>query len=232
MKKRGDHLVERILTTEGDDATAMALLKELWDEYPAMGIRPLLRSVGEPVVKQGVWIASELGPRNAPVINDLMPLLSHASRYVRFYVLDAVLGGATEEHGSAIAAALLLLRDPDNAVRQHALVLLARVTAEQLMRSVTYVDDTTVGPLLMWLLRLQDTSVDRDDVITRLSAQDPLVRLFAAAAAARMSRYDDLPLRSAMAAQDPLIREFAQQESEFIEHMTRRERRRAERNRT
>ncbi len=229
--ERGDHLVERILMTGGDE-TALALLEELWDGYPVTRIRPLLHSASEPVVKQGVWIASELGSRSAPVIDDLTPLLSHPSRYVRYFVLDAILGGATEEHRVAIAAALHLLRDPHEAVRRHALALLARVTTGQLARSATYVEGATVGPPLAWLLRLQNRAADRDDVVARLSDSDPLVRLFAAAAAARMYRYDDRPLHSAIATQDALVREFAQEEREFIEHMTRRERRRAGRSRS
>ena len=155
-------------------------------------------------------MASELGERAVPLINDLSPLLDHPARGVRFWVLDAVLASATAEHGDIVAQAVELIRDPDEAVRWKALQLLAHARKDRLAAGVPYLRTRSVALLMTWLLGAGNTETDKLDIESRLQDHDRLTRLFAAAAAARLSMDDIGPLERAAASADLEVRSFAQ----------------------
>jgi len=219
MGDHGDRLLEHILAG-GNDSAANALLNEFFRGYPIARLRLLLQSKDENAFKAGAWIASELGRSIGPLVRELPQLLDHPSRYVRFFVLDAILAGATDEHGEAVARAVLSIRDPDEAIRWKALRILARATKDQLAGSMPYLDDSSVPTLLTWLLSLRDTKMDAQDIVTRLDNRDPLIRMFAVAAAARFNRYDLIPLERAAASMDPVVNSFAKEEIESFKDNT------------
>jgi len=123
-------LIDR-LRAGGNDSAANDLLTEVFRGHPVESLRRLLHSDEETAVKAGAWILSELGVRAAPMMADIVALLGHPLRYVRFFALDAVLASATSEDGVAVATAIGLINDPDDAVRWKALTFLAWARADQ-----------------------------------------------------------------------------------------------------
>jgi hypothetical protein len=200
----------------GDDSAPDELLDEFFDGYPIDKLRLLLQSNVEQAVVSGAWIASELGRMAAPLIDELSQMLDHPSREVRFYLLDPLLCATAQEHGEAIARAVLLVRDADEAVRWKVVRFLARATREQLTAAVPHLDSDRVATLLTWLLSSGNTIENKRDIVTRLNDADPLVRLFAAAAAARLEPDDLGALERAAASTDPEIRSFAESELEIL----------------
>jgi HEAT repeat protein len=213
MKGREDQLLEHLLTG-GNDSAANELLDAFHSGYPIERLRLLLQSDGETALKAGAWIASELGEKVAPLVSDLSRLLNHPSRYVRFFTLDAILGCTMNEHGEVVARAVMLILDPDEAVRWKALHFLANATNNQLTIAVPHLDSQTVAAQLIWLLGSGGTQTDVQEIITRLNDPDPLTRMFAAAAAARLGPHNLAPLEHATACTDSEVSSFANEELE------------------
>lgn len=215
MEGRADQLLEEILAGANDSA-ANELLTEFLRGYPIARLRLLLQSDEQRAVRAGAWIASELGENVAPLVDELSRMLSHSSRYVRFFILDALLGGATNEHGQAIARAVQLIRDPDRAVRWKVLNFLARAPKDRLAAAVPYLDSALITRSLTWLLEADDAPRDRNVVLARLGDRDPVVRMFAAAAAARLGQVDLHSLEHATGSTDPEVRSFAEEQLEAL----------------
>lgn len=132
-----EQLLERVCA-DGDETSAHALLSAFFGGFPVERLREVLYSENDDAVRAGAWLASELGSKVAPLVSDLALLLKHPSRYVRFFTVDAVLTGATEQEGDAIAKAVELLEDGDAAVRWKATNFLARASSSQLRSSLPY----------------------------------------------------------------------------------------------
>jgi hypothetical protein len=206
VTRNGDELIER-LTAGGDDETAYALLTEFFHGYPIERLRLLLRSQHEGAVKIGAWIASELGVQANPLVEEMAELLSHGSRYVRFFLLDSILSASTEQNGRSIAAAVKLIEDSDDAVRWKAMNFLARAKRSQLTAAQPYLTDTH-AQLSAWLLETEQ-ALSTEEVIARLESPDSLSRLVAAAAAARLGSHNLSALRHAAQSSDPEVQSFA-----------------------
>jgi hypothetical protein len=202
MRKREEQLLAHLLTG-GDDSAANELLGSFYNGYPVERLRPLLQSDNDSAVMAGAWIASELAERSAPLMNELFRLLNHPLRYVRFFILDAVLDSTANEHGEVVARAIMLIRDPDEAVRWKALGFLAYATKDQLSSALTYLDNQGDSTLLAWLLRTGITQTDMQEIITRLNDPDSLTRMFAVAAAARLGQHNSVPLEHACSFGEP-----------------------------
>lgn len=212
MPSRGDELIDRLRAGE-NDSSANDLLTELFRGYPVESVRRLLHSDEESAVKAGAWILSELGVRAAPMMTDIVALLEHPLRYVRFFAVDAVMAGGTAEDGSAIAAAIGLIDDPDDAVRWKALTFLAWASSEQLAAGVEHLPPP-LRDRARWLTRAVSGAVAGSDVLAALDGPDRLARLFAAAATVRLARRDRHLLRHAAASSDAEVSSFAQEQLE------------------
>jgi hypothetical protein len=215
VEGRADQLLEEILAGANDSA-ANQLLTEFLRGYPIARLRLLLQSDEESALRAGAWIASELGKKIAPLVDEVSRMLSHSSRYVRFFLLDALLGGATNEDGQAIARAVLLIRDPDRAVRWKVLNFLARAPRENLAAAVPYLGSALIARSLTWLLEADDAPRDRNEVLAKLGDHDPVVRMFAAAAAARLGQVELHSLEHAAGSTDPEVRSFAEEQLEAL----------------
>jgi len=211
---RGDDLVAGLVAGDvaDPDAAANDLLDEFLDGYPLEYLRDLIRSDSEPAQRAAAWIASELGDRVGPVLEDVSTLLRSPVRYARFFALDAVLVGATPAQGRLIAEAIGGLADGDAAVRWKTLRFLARASAEQLAAGVPYLPDEPLRVLTAWL----NGDPEPADVAARLASDDPRQRQFAAAAAARLAARDTAPLTTASASADTEISSFAKDEIELL----------------
>lgn len=228
MNQRGDQLLEHILAG-GNGKAANELLSEFFHGYPIERLRVLLQSEKETICIAGAFIAAELAARITPLVGELSPLLDHPAPIVRSDILDAVLMGATSQHGEIVAKAVLLIRDPEEIIRWKAARLLARGTNEQLSAAIPHLDSSTDTKLLAWMLGSEGFPVDKQEVITRLAGPDPLVRLFAAAGAARLGPHDRVPLKHVVASVDPEISSYATKELDWLEYLEARQRRRDKR---
>ncbi|GLW11660.1 hypothetical protein Misp01_67880 [Microtetraspora sp. NBRC 13810] len=212
--RAGDDLIERIRrhSADGDvvGPAANDLLSELFDGYPVESLRMFLHSGDDSLVRTGTWLLSELGPLAAPLMGEVPALLAHPLRQVRFFAVDVVLMNADAHDGPVIAQVVNLSADPDVAVRWKALEFLAAASAGQLSAGVSRLESGQVRELAEWLLRQESEEPSPDDVAARLEAPDPLVRRFAAAAAARLSDEEPDLLAYVAAAQDEEIRLVAQ----------------------
>jgi hypothetical protein len=217
---RGDELVEALRTGSAadPDAAATELLDEFFGGYPVQRLADLLRADHDAAVRAGAWIASELGDRAAPVLDEVAPLLDSPIRYARFFAIDAVLVTATPAHGRLLAAAVQRVTDADDAVRWKATHLLAHASTPQLTAAVPYLRDERLRVLTTWLLG----DIAAADVTARLGADDRDDRLFAVASAVRSFDRDPAPLEAAASSADTEISSFAQRERENLGQRRRR----------
>jgi hypothetical protein len=214
--ERGDEQMARLRAAADDpaaaDAAANELLKALFAGYPVERVRPLLRSGQAHLVRAGIWIASELGADGAPLLDDVVRLLDHPIRYVRFFAVDAVLANAGSGHGAVTARAVRRIDDPDQAVRWKVLQLLANADRDTLAASVDGLDDS-LDELVTWLIGPPDGA----EIAARLGDPERAVRLFAAAAAARSAPTDPGPLTFAAGSTDEEVSSFAAERLRMVE---------------
>lgn len=211
----GDLLLEKI-ALNGTDEDVNELLKECQRGYPVAQLRRLLRSPEHGAVKAGAWIVSELGERALPLLSDIVPLLHHPVRYVRFFVLDAILAAAKPEHADAIANAIMLIRDADNAVRWKALHFIAKATLEQLRAAQPRLVMEQLAAHTAWFLDVV-TRIDGPEIAGGIDDSNPTRRLFAVAAAARTKDHDIQALEKGTRSADQEVSSFALQELERLE---------------
>lgn len=208
---RGDALIEHILTVgDTNGEVSNDLIGEFYTHgYPVEKLIPLLRSENDETVKTGAFLAEELGAKAAPLMPELMRLLGHRDRNVRYDILDAVLSAATTSDGKVIASAIALIDDPERIVRSKTLNFLARAGQEQLVAGLPHVDDREVSGGLSWLVGVEG-STDDEEVVSRLGAEDRLIRWFAAVAAARAYRRSPDLLSQAVRSGDDELQAFAE----------------------
>lgn len=205
-----DALLDRVFAS-ADEQDAVDLLAAFHEGAPIVALRALLRSDSTEVAKVGAWIASELGAAVKPLMSDIAEGLQHPSRYVRFFLLDAVLAAATEADGKAVAGALRLVTDPDPGVQWKALRVVTRASRGQLTSGLAYLAHDAVGAQLQWLLQVVDTKAI-DDIRRELGSRNPIRRLFGAVAAARFAEEDQSLLALAANSEDAVVRTFATDE--------------------
>jgi hypothetical protein len=172
-------------------------------------LRVLVHSDREQAVRAAAWIISELGEAARSLRAEIAFLIRHPLRYARFFALDAVLMIASSADGLLIAEAIRLMTHQDKAIRWKAMSFLSRATPQQLKAGLRSESDFRIARLVRWLLDV--SSPDRAaDIIAALGDPDPLVRRFAAAAAARMVTVTRMPLTEAVASADSEVASFAQ----------------------
>jgi hypothetical protein len=211
----------------GDEGRAANdLLRKIALGYPAQNLSRLIHSDRATAVASGAFVVSELGMHAAQVIDEVDFLLSHPLRDARFDALDAAITAVSPEHGAILAKAVMLVDDPDQAVRWKALRFLANSTADQLTAAAPYLEDRHVAGLVTWLASPGSEPASLPDIRSRLQDPDKATRMFAAAAAARVAAASRQGLEDAAASADPEVRSFAEHEIEMLDF---RQQRRAER---
>ena len=208
----GDDLLKTI-TSSSDESTireaAKALIRECYHGYPPEKLRPLLRDTRWIVLKYGMWIASELGARGRPLLEDMVEFLEHEAPYVRFHAIDSILASSTEEDGDAVARALRRLTDSESSVRWKATQFLMRASLLKLRAAVPYLSGDDFAGLRL----LTEGSVSDEDLVSALQGDSPTVRRFALAAAYRANHAGrGNALKAAASSEDPEIREIAERE--------------------
>jgi len=212
--RSGDELIEMLLAGEdfpGEEGKAANdLLLEVLRGYPAQNLGRLIHSDNSEAVKSGAFVISELGAQAAQIPDEVDFLLSHPVRNARYDALDAALMGVSPEHGAILAKAIMLVNDPDHAVRKKAIKFLANSTPDQLASAIPFLADHHVADLAAWLAPVGSDATYLPDVLGRLSESDKTTRMFAAAAAARVAPADRRGIEQAAISNDPEIRSFAE----------------------
>jgi len=131
-----DSLILQIQRGHGDGETANLLLNEFYHEPDLRRLFPLLNSPNEKIAEVGIWIASELGNRCAPIEKDIQFFLGHPSKRVRFFAIDSLLTSSIDP--KATAKVLDLFHDPEEAVRWKAMDYAVRVKDELLASAIAF----------------------------------------------------------------------------------------------
>lgn len=211
----GDEILSRLLQgAVGTGQLENSLLRELQEGYPITKLRLLLKANDQHVVAAGMWIASELGSAARPLLKDIADLIRHPHAQVRFFALDCLLACAGPKDGQVVSLALDLLDDSEFSVRWKTLVFLA-TASEILLRAaldtnaLSTDEHTSTRREGLKLLLDSNASADPAAVVSLLASSDPMLRRYAAAAAARMAHRDPRALKQVMKSADPTLKQFA-----------------------
>jgi hypothetical protein len=187
------------------------LLREFHRGFPVENLRPLLLSPDEEIVKTGVFIASELGSKAKPLLADVVGLLKHPNKAVRFDAIGSVLTCTTGKEPREIAAAVSLLDDTEGAVRWKAMDFLMRASEEHLRAALQYYDKTDPRSTHVEGLRfaIHEHSREPANVLAFINSENVLLRKYGVVVAARMASVNSGPLEAASTIEDEDIRVFA-----------------------
>ena len=207
-------MIDRIMSNPDscdDGILVNDLLREFHRGYPIEKLRPLMLSDNEKVAKVGIWVASELGGKAAPLLDDLTKLLHHPERYVRYFAIDSLLTCATREKEAAIAAVVSMLDDTDGAVRWKALDFLSRASAEQLEAGLSCLSKTEPDSLHLVGLRrlLGGDAGSPNEALSLLGSDSSTLRKYGVVAAVRMAEVTQEPLAVASSIDDEDVSGFA-----------------------
>ena len=212
-----DHAQEIMdqIMNEPDDSNIGVLANELSKEFSrgcsVDRLRPLLLSKNNNVAEIGIWVTSELGRGAAPLLDDVVTLLRHPGKNVRFFAIDSVLSCATEWNKLEVASVIPLLNDAEAAVRWKAMDFLSRASREQLQGALDYLNTTEPQSVhvheLEWLLG--EGGSNPGEIMSFIQSQEALLRKYGVVAAARMSQRNSEPLSYAASTADPDIKQFA-----------------------
>jgi hypothetical protein len=198
-----------VLRGEGaDGALVNELLAEFHTGLEYGKLRELLRASDDAAVSAGVWIASELGGRGRELLADVMPLLRHARRDIRYFALDYLITNLRRDDSRELLSTLDLLVDPEPAIRRAAMRLLATIdgTIIASAASASGAERVTHGLLL---LVAAGAGQNDGEIEAALANRDPLTRRYAAAAAARRLHGNSALLRAASESPDDDVSGFS-----------------------
>jgi len=212
-KERAKELMDR-LTTDPRSPLAGVWMNDLLAEfhrgYPLENLRFLLHNDNTELVKVGAWIASELGEKGKPLLNDVSPLLQHPESKVRFSAINCILLWADPSTGAELASVVRLIEDPESRVRWKVMDFLSRATREQLAAALSYLEATNPQSKNILGLRLLLTGADRPEEATAaLHDQDGLMRKYGVVLARRVAEINKDPLLYAASIDDPDVKDFA-----------------------
>lgn len=211
-QSRAENLL-RQLTEQPRSSQAGVMMNDLLSEfhggYPLDNLRLLLHSENADVASVGAWIASELGSMGKPLLPDVLPLVRHPSKDVRFSIIDCILLWGT--NGTELSAAVRLTSDPESSVRWKAMDFLSLATRDQLKLALSHLEATEANSPhvrgLRWLISPKASDVE--ELKLALQDKDALFRKYAVVAAARIFRNNREPLFYAATMQDPDVQNFA-----------------------
>lgn len=214
-EERAKKLTESILAKPNSSRAGVVandLLREHHRGYPLENLRALLSSVDPKVVKLGAFIACELGPKGRPLLPDVMRLIDHPEKSVRFDLIDCVLLWAGPSDKAELASIITLLEDSEPAVRWKAIDFLSRADSTQLEAALAALEASEPNSVnvrgLRWLIGDQASSPE--DVKAILQSHDKILRKYGVAAARRMFKISKEPLLYAASINDSDVKNFAE----------------------
>jgi hypothetical protein len=207
-----DILVRKIIEGgPGEGRLANDLLAKFFEGYPVTELRRLFRASEKAVVEVGVWLASELGAKGRPLIDDIVALLDHPSIRVRYFAVDFMMTNVRAGDTDAIRKVVDLIDDPARAVRTEVMKFLAVIAddvalaAQQIARQSGREVEARGLDLIVDAVAARNTAAIRRG----LADQNDALRRYAGAAAARLRNYDRRPLEFALRSDDPDLNTFA-----------------------
>lgn len=192
------------------DKRASLLLQKYFDGLSIETLRPILRNENALVRQTAGFIASELGSKAAPILDDVIPLLDSTDSWSQAFAMDVVAVCAT---GPKFLHLFRMLESELQANRTQAMILIAsadasRIEAAEQVRE-THPDSVPEG------LRAV-ASLDARGIEAMLEGSNPLTRRYGAIAAYRIRGAQPALIEAARRLEDPDIRRF-------LERMARRE---------
>lgn len=215
-QNRAERFSNRLIAEPGSPEAGLwmnDLLTEFHRGYPLENLRRLLLNDNIEVVKAGAWIASELGEKGRPLLDDVLPLLHHSDSKVRFSAIDCILLWADSSKGAELAKTAMLIEDSTARVRWKAMDFLSRANREQLEAALNYLRSTDpqskhVSGLLLLLGSGKDNS---RRATAALNDTDQLMRKYGVVLARRVAASDKGPLLyAASMMDDPDVKDFAE----------------------
>lgn len=214
--KNAQDILERILKnprTSVNDALANDLLREFHRGRPVHDLRRLLLASDVEITKIGVWIVSELGEKASSLLPEIARMLTHDSRDVRFWAIDAMLMCATPRDGRDLAVMVSRAADDsDEAVRWKAMDIMARASIEQLTAALRHLEQENSSSIhiagLRWLVG--SCGWNYDEINSLLQSDSPILRKYGAIAAARAATIIPGALGVAILSEDEDVKRFAQ----------------------
>lgn len=131
-KSSSEELIEALRKSPGDGGIANELLRQMFRGYPVENLRQLLNDERDTVVEVGVWIASELAEKAAPVVSEVQALLKHHNERIRYLAINTILTTPPKKDDLAIVEIINLTDDPSEIVRQNGIRFLSGVQVERL----------------------------------------------------------------------------------------------------
>jgi hypothetical protein len=187
------------------------LLTEFHRGYPLESLRSFLRSDNTELVRIGAWIASELGKKGKPLLNDVSPLVQHPDGIVRFTVIDCFLLWSDPSKRAELASVVGLVEDPESRVRWKAMDFLSRASREQLSAALSYLEETSPQSKNIQGLRLllgSGPDIPKE-ATAAVQGQDGLMRKYGVVLARRVAEINRDPLLYAASVDDPDVKDFA-----------------------
>lgn len=207
----GEELIDRALSNPSDPTGSLSneLLREFKAGFPLLHLRRLLTPTNTDALRIGVFIASELGVRAAPLLKSIAGFINHPVPRIRTDVMDSILECATPRDGRILASAAMLIYDPHNGVRWKALNFLFRATTNQVQSAADYLSvaksSSEIALGLCWLAN--STQCDPRAIAASIISESATMRKMGVVAAARMARPD--LLEAAATGPDEDVRSFA-----------------------
>ncbi len=122
-------LIDRILTSDESRVGAFSsqFLVRLFEGFPRAALAQLIRSSNDTAAAEGAWLLSELGSDARDQLPLLTEMVNHRYFKVRYWAVDMGLMNLRPEDGELIAAALSLLGDQEDVVREYAALQFAKL---------------------------------------------------------------------------------------------------------
>jgi len=212
-------LLERIMAHPDPDSLRVGalqnrLLREYQRGYPLENLLPLLHSNDERSVYTGMFVASELGMKGKPLLNDVFPHLKDPDKWIKGMTLDCILTWAEPSNKVELGSGVGVLDDAEPTNRWSAMNYLALLPREKLEGALSYWEATNPASAhshgLRWLLSSDSSNPER--VMAALQEEDRVMRMYGVVAAARMSKHNRDPLLYASKIDDPDVKHFADSE--------------------
>lgn len=182
-------------------------------------VREMLTSDNAKLVRDGICVADEIGRRNRPLLDVIVPLLQHEEFCVKFDAINAILDGAGEDDGVYICQVFSLLHDPEADIRWAVMNFLLRKRTSELraaLQSLEVTDpDSEHVENLRWMLSLKEDS--EEDIINRLNTCNATGKMYAVIAAGRLAPKCMKSIHAAANSANPDVKCFANYLVEIIQ---------------
>jgi HEAT repeat protein len=167
---------------------AFDLLSAIRSEGQVEFLVPLFSNPNGAIVESAVWIASELGEQNSPIIIPLLSLLDHDLDRVRYYAIEALAASGSNLSGSQLAKLAKTIDDKSAAVRWQTMNALASFTTEQIETVANVLrfnlGNNEISDGLAWLN--SSNSETLKEIFDRVEGEIEIARRFGAIALVRL----------------------------------------------